>query len=569
MVKLSLRSVITTVLLFAIAALSIFTAFFAIDINRSIPEELARTAYPTLHTVQILIGQDLQLVERYITDAAYGGASRDLGSSSDFTGYYMASEELHAEYSPLLAANPSIAAVFVVEVSSQVTHAVYGSLSGDTGIERVAGKEGIRQEVTRLVSEGSIHTDMWYSLPLSGTMVLYRAVYWAGQYTICLVDMNAAVNYYSNLYGIPGTLAKDGQILTRYDAGGREVFFDEALGQYALTGTSRQTLLLQDRNAVLDTLCLRPAGELSGNVTRLQWMTVGIAVLLLTVFLSAYIYLQHHFVCPMNGLMAAMEGIRGGDLDSLPQAEYASQEFSALYTTFQKMIADLKQMKIHAYEQNLENQRIRINSLRLQIRPHFYLNCLKAVYASAAMGNFDHVQKRIMHLSSHLRYCFSFQGDSVPLREELAQCRNYLDMFSVGQEGSELRLDVEDDLLDFQIPPMTLLTAVENSAKYFLHGQDADSQNLLVCISVKTLRMDGSRIVSICIKDNGPGFSPEALELIRHPNADHIGMSNIVQQMKFYFGPSCEAAFTNQDGAQIDFFIPLDEKEAGHESADC
>lgn len=570
MMKLSLRSFITTVLLFAIAALSIFTAFFTIEINRSLPEELARTSFPTLHTVQILLDQDLRIVEQFIHSAAHSSASWELGSSSDFTGYYMASEEFRAEYSPLLASNSSIAAVFVVDTSNQVSHTVYGSLSGNTGVERVAEKEGIRQGVAQLVSSGSVQTEGWHQIPIAGTMILYRAVYWAGRYTICLIDLNAAVDYYSSVYGIPGTLvlAREGQTLTRYNTGDGEIFYDAGLARYALPPSSRENLLIQDQNSVLDMLCLLPTGELSGNATLLQWMTIGIAVLLLAVFLSAYIYLKQNFVRPMSGLMSAMERIRGGDLDALPQAEYASQEFSALYATFQKMIADLKQMKIHAYEQDLENQRIRINSLRLQIRPHFYLNCLKTIYASAAMGNFDHVQSRIMHLSSHLRYCFTLRGDSVPLREELAQCKNYLDMFSIGQPGfSELHLDIEDALLDFQIPPMTILTAVENSAKYFQRGSQP-SDSLHVHISAKTLHMDEECIVNICIQDNGPGFSPEALELIHNPNVDHVGISNIVQQLKFFFGPSCEVAFINQDGAQIDIFIPL-AKEDSYESADC
>ena len=571
MMKLSLRWLITTVLLFAIAALSIFTAFFTIEINRSIPEEFARTAFPTLHTVQILLDQDLQVVEQYIHSTAHSSASRNLGSSSDFTGYYMASEKFHAEYSPLLAANSSIAAVFVVETSNQVTHTVYGSLSGNTGVERVAEKEGIRQGVAQLVSNGSVQTDGWHHIPIAGTMALYRAVYWAGRYTICLIDLNAAVDYYSTLYGIPGTLvlAREGKILTWYDTGGGEIFYDADLVRYSLPESSHRIVLIQDQNSVLDMLCILPIGELSGNATLLQWMTIGIAILLLAIFLSAYIYLKQNFVRPMNGLMTAMEYIRSGDLDALPQAEYASQEFSALYSTFQKMISDLKQMKIRAYEQDLENQRVHINSLRLQIRPHFYLNCLKALYASAAMGNFDHVQSRIMHLSSHLRYCFTLQRSSVPLREELTQCQNYLDMFTIGQPGfSELHLDVEDALLDFLIPPMTILTAVENSAKHFQSGRQR-SDSLHVYITARTLRMEEDSIVNICIRDNGSGFSPEALELIRHPDADHIGVSNIVQQLKFYFGSACEVAFTNQDGAQIDIFIPVKREEDGHESADC
>ena len=282
MMKLSLRSFITTVLLFAIAALSIFTTLLTIEINQSIPEEFARTAFPTLHTVQILLDQDLRIVEQYIQSTAHSSASVNLGSSSDFTGYYIASEEFHAEYSPLLASNSSIAAVFVVDTSNQVSHTVYGSLSGSTGVERVAEKEGIRQGVAQLVSSGSVQTDEWHQIPIAGTMILYRAVYWAGRYTICLIDLNAAVDYYSSLYDIPGTLvlAREGQILTRYNTDGGEIFYDTALAQYALPASSREILLIQDKNSVLDMLCLLPIGELSGDATLLQWMTIGIAILL-------------------------------------------------------------------------------------------------------------------------------------------------------------------------------------------------------------------------------------------------------------------------------------------------
>ena len=570
MMKHSLRSVITAVLLFAIVTLSTSAAFFALEIRRSVSEEITQTAFPTLHTVQILLEKDLQVVEKYLDSAAYDSTTLYLGSDSDFTGYYYASEDLHAVYSPLLAANSSISAVFIVQSDNLITHTIFGSLSGNTGVERFSAKDGIRQAVTEKISSGNIETDTWCNLSMPDTTLLYGAVYWAGRYSICLIDLNMAVNYYSTTYGIPGELmlAREGDILTDYTAGTAEILFDGQTSSYMLSEASRGLLLLQDQNSVLDLICLVPIGDLTANITALQWMMIFVTILLLSVFLSAYFYLKQNFIRPMNGLMTAMERIQSGNLDALPQAEYGSQEFSAIYVTFQKMIASLKEMKIQAYEKDLENQRIHINSLRLQIRPHFYLNCLKSIYSAAAMGNFDYVQDRIMHLSRHLRYCFSQCGDSVPLRDELTQCGNYMEMFNIGRSNhNRLRLDVEDELLDFQIPPMTILTAVENSVKYYSLKIQEDVP-LQITISANTLRTEDRHIVNICIKDNGPGFSPEAMELIHHPNADHVGISNIAQQMKFFFGPSCEVAFTNQDGAQIDFFIPLDEKRSDDESVD-
>ena len=57
--------------------------------------------------------------------------------------------------------------------------------------------------------------------------------------------------------------------------------------------------------------------------------------------------------------------------------------------------------------------------MQLQIRPHFFLNCLKSLYALAEAGKYDRIQKMILEISKHIRYIFTDSMELVPLSREL------------------------------------------------------------------------------------------------------------------------------------------------------
>lgn len=50
-----------------------------------------------------------------------------------------------------------------------------------------------------------------------------------------------------------------------------------------------------------------------------------------------------------------------------------------------------------------------MTALKLQIRPHFVLNCLKSVYAMVQTGSREDAQQLILLLSRYLRYILSLQ----------------------------------------------------------------------------------------------------------------------------------------------------------------
>ena len=69
------------------------------------------------------------------------------------------------------------------------------------------------------------------------------------------------------------------------------------------------------------------------------------------------------------------------------------------------------------------------------------------------------------------------------------------------------------------------------------------------------------RYVNITIKDNGLGFSEEALQKLNGKDQEvkenHVGIYNVKQRFYILYGNSCSFVFSNINGANIDIFIPL------------
>ena len=102
-----------------------------------------------------------------------------------------------------------------------------------------------------------------------------------------------------------------------------------------------------------------------------------------------------------------MEHIRAGDLGAKAEGKTNIREFNEVNETFNTMMTQIKDLKIESYEHEIETQKAELRYMQLQIRPHFFLNCLKSLYALAEAGKYDRIQKMILEISKHIRYIFT------------------------------------------------------------------------------------------------------------------------------------------------------------------
>jgi len=112
-----------------------------------------------------------------------------------------------------------------------------------------------------------------------------------------------------------------------------------------------------------------------------------------------------------------------------------------------------------------------LQALRMQLNPHFLFNSLHSI---AALATLDGARAREMcvRLAEFLRSSLGLGGrDSVPLGEEVALARSYLEVEQV-RFGERLRVDedIEPACEGCAIPALLLQPLVENAVKHGIAG---------------------------------------------------------------------------------------------------
>lgn len=310
-------------------------------------------------------------------------------------------------------------------------------------------------------------------------------------------------------------------------------------------------------------LAVRQSGFF-GALNGVQLLLFVVSVLALVLIPVLQYQLTRSIAQPVEELRQTMEQIRSGEADAKASNDTNIKEFAQVNDTFNTMMEQITNLKIEAYEHELETQMAKLKYLQLQIRPHFFLNCLKSLYALAQARNYDRIQKTILAFSKHIRYTFADNEDSVPLSRELDHIKNYLEIQGGSSQYTPVcRMDIDPRLLDLPIPPLSLQTFVENSIKWAFSPDHA----LEIDIKASILNSGDDTFADLTVSDNGGGFSEQTLREINDPNTSfygqhHIGLNNVKKRMELMYGNDALYAFYNKEvGTVSEIFVPIDREK--------
>lgn len=143
---------------------------------------------------------------------------------------------------------------------------------------------------------------------------------------------------------------------------------------------------------------------------------------------------------------------------------------------------DIKDKSENENRLNILVKEAEIENLKTQINPHFLFNSLNSVSA-LTMANPEKAQEMVIMLSELLRY--SVNGTKhrfVKIQEEVETMQKYIDIEKI-RFGEKLQVDMqmEDECLDFYLPPMILQPLIENAIKYG-KGQSGDHSYVNISI---------------------------------------------------------------------------------------
>ena len=255
-----------------------------------------------------------------------------------------------------------------------------------------------------------------------------------------------------------------------------------------------------------------------------------------------------------------MEEIRNGKMETRADEDYTEAEFRIMNQTFNAMITEIKVLKIESYTVEPLRQRTQLDYYQTQIRPHFYVNCLKSIYGLLEEERYEDSKNAVVYLSRHLRYMLKSPSIAVTMEEELQYVDNYIQLQQISLAyPPRLTVEIDPALKGYLIPAISILSLVENSVKY----GGKSNHNLVISIYISRIVSEEGSFMNLTVSDNGPGFPEDVLEKlnlcgVENPNSDehHIGIYNVIQRFILYYGRERVLfGFSNIDGAHADIFV--------------
>lgn len=128
-------------------------------------------------------------------------------------------------------------------------------------------------------------------------------------------------------------------------------------------------------------------------------------------------------------------------------------------------------------EEEKNNLRSEIYSLRSQINPHFLFNTLNNIYALSLIKS-DVAGESIIRLSSIMRYMIKEQlSDLIPIRNEINYINSYIELEKLRLPNTvNMDIDFEGDFNRNKIVPLIFLPFVEN---VFKHGISSEQKSVV------------------------------------------------------------------------------------------
>ena len=190
--------------------------------------------------------------------------------------------------------------------------------------------------------------------------------------------------------------------------------------------------------------------------------------------------------------------------------------------------------------ENLEQQ---LEYLKYQINPHFLMNTLNNIHALVDIDP-EQAKETIVELSKILRFLL-YEGSKqkVPLRQELIFLDNYIHLMQMRvAEQVDIKVDITQVIPDYDIPPLMLITFVENAFKHGVSYQ----QHSFIDISI---RIEDNHLLFHCANSKVP------------QGEDHhggVGLQNVRRRLQLIYGSNYTLRIQDQaDTYTVDLALPL------------
>lgn len=231
---------------------------------------------------------------------------------------------------------------------------------------------------------------------------------------------------------------------------------------------------------------------------------------------------------PIQKLTEAMKEVKFGKLKEV-NINTGNDEIGELKNIYNIMIRQIRKLFVDIVEEHKTKRKTELDLLQTQIKPHFLYNSLDAISSLVLSKENDLALQFVKALGQFYRLFLSNGNEEITIKEEIAMVKHYLIVQNIRLGGKfAIDINVDDRVLNFKIPRLTLQPLVENAINHGIRAKLGAGK-----ISICTLYYEDHIVLSV--EDDGIGIEEEMLKNIKKGIFTGVGLRATIERLNIYY----------------------------------
>lgn len=282
---------------------------------------------------------------------------------------------------------------------------------------------------------------------------------------------------------------------------------------------------------IISTIPMNEITSENKGITRLI-LIIGVTCLVFA-FAASYM-LSYTISKPILKLVRVMKEIKHGNL-ALRADVNTNDEIGMLGDGFNSLMDKITKLLDQIYNEQKLKRENEFRLLQSQIKPHFLYNTIETIISFIKLDLKENAIMSAKYLAGFYRISLSKGNDIISINDEMLLINNYLSIQKLRYvEYMDYELQFDEEILEYQIPKLTLQPLVENS---IYHGlKQKEDKGRLVIKGYKT-----EECINIEVFDDGIGITQDKIDDIlksspvQNKHTD-FGVGSVDSRLKLLYG---------------------------------
>ena len=370
--KTSARMVLIKILCIFLVPFLLFLILLNVYCNTVYTQRLTQNNQTRLAMYESFIEEDLAHVQYFMSDMI----ANDVNFASiryplSDVNSYLQGQILREKFESFMKSIDGISAFCVLSSETDFFSGAYAR--ENTYVE----KENIQAYLQKLVSEEDDMVTDWRIQKIGDEYYFIKIMGQGHAYCGCLIAVGNLSRKQDDSYLL---FENGGAFLSYTDIMEKlGVKIRENKGSYR-SGSAGNQFVVQGYSDLLNANILL-VEEYHGiwSLQSIPLIMVVISLFFAALIVLCYRLLKKGFLSPLEDMVETMEQIRDVEAESRLHIVSEVQEFCRINSAFNSMMDRIQKLKLLAYDRLIQMQQTQLQYYQIQIRPHFYLNCLKTL----------------------------------------------------------------------------------------------------------------------------------------------------------------------------------------------